>query len=311
RSGRLRVPAAAAGRRRRGAAAPRAAPPARFRGEPAARAAAQEARRARRGRRRPASDPFARADCRSRAALPAERHGRGEARGPHRRRHQPRRRARVLAAAARSGRSVRGAADPEGFRGRAVAERARAAARRVQGARRGRRPRRLSASPPQKTVSCSRGSRRHGAPPASMCCPKPVSHMGLTSGPERRLTLAEYAGRVTSRIRLQYMTAAPQDPLLDFASSDASAGFRLQRFEVFNWGTFDGRVWALEPRGENCLVTGDIGSGKSTLVDALTTLLVPAQRITYNKAAGAETRERTLKSYVLGHYKSERGETGL
>src|SRR5690606_33276737 len=38
---------------------------------------------------------------------------------------------------------------------------------------------------------------------------------------------------------------------------------------------------------------------------------VPAQRITYNKAAGAESRERTLRSYVLGYYKSERGETGL
>src|SRR5690606_6921955 len=54
---------------------------------------------------------------------------------------------------------------------------------------------------------------------------------------------------------------------------------------------------------------GDIGSGKSTLVDAVTTLLVPAQRIAYNKAAGAETRERSLRSYVLGHYKSERNET--
>jgi uncharacterized protein YPO0396 len=40
----------------------------------------------------------------------------------------------------------------------------------------------------------------------------------------------------------------------------------------------------------------------------VTTLLVPAQRIAYNKAAGADSRERTLRSYVLGHYKSERNE---
>ena len=60
--------------------------------------------------------------------------------------------------------------------------------------------------------------------------------------------------------------------------------------------------------GRNALLTGDIGSGKSTLVDAITTLLVPAQRIAYNKAAGADARERTLRSYVLGHYKSERNE---
>lgn len=101
------------------------------------------------------------------------------------------------------------------------------------------------------------------------------------------------------------------DTQLDFAASDARAGFRLQRFELYNWGTFDQRVWVLEPRGENCLLTGDIGSGKSTLVDALTTLLVPANRITYNKAAGADSRERTLRSYVLGHYKSERGDAGF
>ncbi len=44
------------------------------------------------------------------------------------------------------------------------------------------------------------------------------------------------------------------------------------------------------------------------MVDALTTLLLPANRISYNKAAGAETRERDLRSYVLGHYKSERNE---
>ena len=98
---------------------------------------------------------------------------------------------------------------------------------------------------------------------------------------------------------------------LDFATSDSLAGFRLQRFEAFNWGTFDGRVWSLRPDGHNALLTGDIGSGKSTLVDAITTLLVPAQRITYNKAAGADTRERSLRSYVLGHYRAERGDDGL
>lgn len=95
---------------------------------------------------------------------------------------------------------------------------------------------------------------------------------------------------------------------LDFVADDALSGFRLQRLEVFNWGTFDARVWTLQLDGRNALLTGDIGSGKSTLVDAITTLLVPAQRIAYNKAAGADSKERTLRSYVLGHYKSERNE---
>jgi uncharacterized protein YPO0396 len=97
---------------------------------------------------------------------------------------------------------------------------------------------------------------------------------------------------------------------LDFVADDSLSGFRLQRLEVFNWGTFDSRVWTLHLDGRNALLTGDIGSGKSTLVDAVTTLLVPANRIAYNKAAGADARERTLRSYVLGHYKSERNEVG-
>lgn len=87
------------------------------------------------------------------------------------------------------------------------------------------------------------------------------------------------------------------------------SGFRLNRFEVLNWGTFDGRIWKIEPNGANALLTGDVGSGKSTLVDALTTLLVPHQRITYNKAAGAESKERTLYSYVRGEYKNEKAES--
>ncbi len=95
---------------------------------------------------------------------------------------------------------------------------------------------------------------------------------------------------------------------LDFVADDTLSGFRLHRLEVFNWGTFDSRVWVLNPDGKNALLTGDIGSGKSTLVDAVTTLLVPAHRIAYNKAAGADNKERTLRSYVLGHYKSERNE---
>ena len=102
----------------------------------------------------------------------------------------------------------------------------------------------------------------------------------------------------------------PQDLGLDFVADDALTGFRLERLEVFNWGTFDERVWTLQADGKNALLTGDIGSGKSTLVDAVTTLLVPAQRVAYNKAAGADSRERSLKSYVLGYYKSERSELG-
>jgi uncharacterized protein YPO0396 len=82
----------------------------------------------------------------------------------------------------------------------------------------------------------------------------------------------------------------------------------LDRFEVLNWGTFHKHIWGLNLDGNNALLTGDIGSGKSTLVDAVTALMVP--RANFNKAAGAAAGERSL-TYFFGRYKSERGEPGL
>ena len=106
------------------------------------------------------------------------------------------------------------------------------------------------------------------------------------------------------------MTSSLFSPIeLEDQHSDRLPGCRLQRLEVYNWGTFDQKIWSFDLAGRNALLTGDIGSGKSTLVDAVTTLLLPANKISYNKAAGAETRERDLRSYVQGHYKSERNET--
>lgn len=74
---------------------------------------------------------------------------------------------------------------------------------------------------------------------------------------------------------------------LDFVGDDSRVGFRLERLEVLNWGTFDKRVWRLPLDGRNGLLTGDIGSGKSTLVDALTTLLVPAHRVGLQQGGGS------------------------
>ncbi len=100
------------------------------------------------------------------------------------------------------------------------------------------------------------------------------------------------------------------EAVLDFAESDRQAGFRLHRLELYNWGTFDRTVWTFPVSGTNALMTGEIGSGKSTVVDAVATLLVPATKVSYNKAAGAAYRERDLRSYVMGYYKSERSESG-
>jgi uncharacterized protein YPO0396 len=99
---------------------------------------------------------------------------------------------------------------------------------------------------------------------------------------------------------------------LDDAANDAGTppGFRLHRLELLNWGTFHQGVRTFRLDGANSLLTGDIGSGKSTVVDAITTLLLPAHKIEYNKAAGAQKKERSLMSYVRGFHKSARSAGG-
>ncbi|EAQ78159.1 ATP-binding protein [Blastopirellula marina] len=88
---------------------------------------------------------------------------------------------------------------------------------------------------------------------------------------------------------------------LPFGSS-ATTGFRLQKIEVLNWGTFDGQIYRASPGGDSTLLIGKNGSGKSTLVDALLTLLVRPGVRNFNVAAGAKKRERDEKSYLLGAY---------
>jgi uncharacterized protein YPO0396 len=90
---------------------------------------------------------------------------------------------------------------------------------------------------------------------------------------------------------------------LPLQNDDAVGGFRLQRFEVLNWGTFDKHPWTMDLQGGVALLTGANGSGKSTLVDGLLTLLVPNKRRNYNQASsGSGKKERDERSYVQGAY---------
>lgn len=100
--------------------------------------------------------------------------------------------------------------------------------------------------------------------------------------------------------------------LFDFEHPEGTGklGFRLQKLEVYNWGTFNEKVWTLNLNGDTSLLTGDVGSGKSTLVDALITLLVPPRKVTYNKAADASAKERSLASYVRGYFAQKRTSDG-
>jgi uncharacterized protein YPO0396 len=80
-------------------------------------------------------------------------------------------------------------------------------------------------------------------------------------------------------------------------------GYRLVKLELFNWGTFDstnGTVHSVKPEGATTLLIGQNGSGKSTMVDALLTLLVRPVVRNYNVAAGAQKQERDERSYIKG-----------
>jgi uncharacterized protein YPO0396 len=95
-----------------------------------------------------------------------------------------------------------------------------------------------------------------------------------------------------------------------FTTSSETAGFRLQYMEIYNWGTFDKKVIRINPQGNNSLLTGGNASGKSTLIDALLTLLVPLRKDRfYNQSSGVEKKgDRTEETYVLGNYANQQQE---
>lgn len=88
-----------------------------------------------------------------------------------------------------------------------------------------------------------------------------------------------------------------------FSNKNSDNGYRLRYLEVFNWGTFNGKVYKLQPDGRTSLLTGANGSGKTTLIDALLTILVPTNKRFYNQSSGAESKkERDESSYFWGYY---------
>lgn len=92
-----------------------------------------------------------------------------------------------------------------------------------------------------------------------------------------------------------------------FNTSPQVAGFKLDYMEVWNWGTFDKTIFRMNPGGNNSLLTGANASGKSTLIDALLTLIVPLKRQRfYNQSSGADKKgNRTEESYFFGNYGSQ------
>jgi uncharacterized protein YPO0396 len=88
------------------------------------------------------------------------------------------------------------------------------------------------------------------------------------------------------------------DSPADIIAAEGESSFLLTAIDVFNWGPFHGRHHcAIDPRGT--AIIGPTGSGKTTLVDALMTLLAPFPK--YNLAStGGHESDRDLISYVRG-----------
>lgn len=80
--------------------------------------------------------------------------------------------------------------------------------------------------------------------------------------------------------------------------------FRLTRLQVVNWGTFCGyKDFRIDDRG--VLLTGPSGSGKSSLMDAHSLVLLPTYDQRFNASAdltarGSKRNTRTVADYVRG-----------
>ena len=93
-----------------------------------------------------------------------------------------------------------------------------------------------------------------------------------------------------------------------------AAQFRIVKLQVFNWGTFsDVHDIPIAERG--FLFVGRSGTGKTTLLDAFSTMLVPPKWVDFNAAAREGERggrDRSLLSYVRGAWAEQQDdESGL
>ena len=85
--------------------------------------------------------------------------------------------------------------------------------------------------------------------------------------------------------------------------SNDNSGYRLKTLQILNWGVFDQKVVTFSFDGKSTILTGLNGSGKTTTVDAILTLLIPPGSRFYNLSSeNSKKRERDEKNYVLGAY---------
>ncbi|WP_020101087.1 SbcC/MukB-like Walker B domain-containing protein [Mycobacterium sp. 360MFTsu5.1] len=92
-----------------------------------------------------------------------------------------------------------------------------------------------------------------------------------------------------------------------------SEQFHLSRLQIINWGVFDG-YHSIPFSAGGSLVAGGSGSGKSSLLDAISLGFLPFNRRNFNAsgdntAAGSSAGRRTVDKYVRGAW-GQRSEAG-
>lgn len=95
-------------------------------------------------------------------------------------------------------------------------------------------------------------------------------------------------------------------------SPPAASQWRLNHFQMINWGGFEGGPHRIDLSADSTLISGATGTGKSTFLDAYIALLMPS-RIPFNGASNSNTtgrargeNNRNVLSYMRGKLDDER-----
>src|ERR671916_135554 len=95
---------------------------------------------------------------------------------------------------------------------------------------------------------------------------------------------------------------AEQNATLVTAEEQHGEQFRISLVQILNWGAYSG-LQAMTVGRSGTAIVGPSGRGKSTLLDAMASVILPNPQ-EFNQAARddrGKKRERTVYSYARGH----------